>query len=226
MLNSQLQHLWDEYAKSERVRVRSESLKKLDAFVEAALHSDLRQIEDWARDLVAKSSEDTEETPIRMPLFRAVLFPILLSGYQRSDVESIWLLSRLSQLLYNAPDCAALLPESDRTEYGLLLKLHRLSPSPPKAGSRLLEILYARYEYALHELPAGVLYGHDGATPDQCVEMLEELAFFEEIAQSEPKVAYAELITKSRYHITAYREYLMTRNSEDTYERYISNRNA
>jgi hypothetical protein len=114
------------------------------------------------------------------------------------------------------------LPESERSEHGLLLRAIKDDPNDRVARQRLLRILRSRFEYALHELPAGVLYGHDGATPEQCDEMEDELRFFESLVRECSSLqGDAALLEEAGFHISAYREYLRTRKTGDSYESFL-----
>jgi hypothetical protein len=83
----------------------------------------------------------------------------------------------------------------------------------------------SRFDYVLHELPNGVLYGRDGATIEQCHELIEELSDYERLARElgseDPDT---ELIAEARFHIPAYSQYLSERGHYTTYEQYLSNR--
>ncbi len=102
---------------------------------------------------------------MRMPLFREVLFPVLFAGYEKGERGCARWLAGFAQLLYNSPECLARLPEALRSEHGLLLRAIERDTDDSLSKQRLLRILRGRFEYALHELPAGVLYAADGATP-------------------------------------------------------------
>ena len=81
----------------------------------------------------------------------------------------------------------------------------------------------SRFDYALHELPAGVLYGHDGATIEQCDELLVELSDYERLAMEfGAEEEDRELIAQSRFHIPAYRRYLLEGGRDANYETFLS----
>ncbi|MCW1921830.1 hypothetical protein OKA05_04655 [Luteolibacter arcticus] len=80
----------------------------------------------------------------------------------------------------------------------------------------------SRFDYALHELPLGVLYGHDGATIEECGELLEELEGYERLADQVGHEGDRDLISKARFHIPAYRQYLEEHDRYTTYAQYLS----
>jgi hypothetical protein len=75
--------------------------------------------------------------------------------------------------------------------------------------------------YCVHEVPAGVLYGHHGANAEECEELQEALRAFEghvEVTGQRPE--HSELIEECTFHFSAYRAYLLQRRSGDSYERF------
>jgi hypothetical protein len=81
----------------------------------------------------------------------------------------------------------------------------------------------SRFDYVLHELPAGVLYGDDGATIKECDQLLVELSDYERLAMElGGDNQDRELITDARFHIPAYRRYLLERDRHTNYESFLS----
>ncbi len=224
MLSAEAGALWAAYVDAERQRVRQESLGALERFIDAARAADAAEVRAWAAAFARESVEGRDRTPVRLPLFRDVLFPALLAGHAAGDAESTWLLSRFGQLLYQSPECARLLPERERSEHGLLLALRRIAPSHARGRDRLLALLADRFDFALHELPSAVLYGMDAASPEGCAEMLDELRFFQDLAAEAGSAEYDELIADARFHVEAYRDYLSSRGDGDTFEAYLQSR--
>lgn len=223
MLPHNCEALWQAYLASEKVRVRTQSTAALRAFIDDFKNESTTIREQWACAIAESVVDKGKDIPVRMPLFREIMFPVLLSGFEKGEGRYARWLAGFAQLLYNSPDCLDRLPETSQSEHGLLLRAVERDSADILSKQRLLRILRARFEYALHELPAGVLYGADGATPAQCEEMDEELRFFEALstecgAQTEDK----ELIEEARFHIGGYRTYLLTRASDDTYESFLA----
>ena len=63
------------------------------------------------------------------------------------------------------------------------------------------------FEYTLHEIPYGVLYNQNGATGDECSELLNELKNYEILCE-QLKIDRMELIRKCRFYYNTYRDYL------------------
>jgi hypothetical protein len=70
----------------------------------------------------------------------------------------------------------ALWSQIDRkTEHSLLTDLLNLCPDDRETKIELLGSLVRSFEYMQHEWPAGILYGFDGATAEECAEILREI---------------------------------------------------
>ena len=85
--------------------------------------------------------------------------------------------------------------------------------------TRLLGLL----EYAVHELPAGVLYGADGANARQCAEWIRDLDEFELIC-AELGHDLRPFIEDCRWHFEHYPHYLGRRRHFVDYRQYIEDR--
>lgn len=79
-------------------------------------------------------------------------------------------------------------------------------------------------DYAVHELPSGVLWGADGATPEQCKEMLDGLDAFDRLCAVLALDDHAEFIDACRWHFDHYPHYLSRRRHFVDYETYIRDR--
>jgi len=78
------------------------------------------------------------------------------------------------------------------------------------------------FEYSLHELPSGVLYGQNSATVEQCSKMIRELADYTSLcteigSEDEDR----DIIGEASFYIPAYRDYLIHRESYDSFASYI-----
>lgn len=223
MLLIETTHLWNDYLAAERVRVRQESLAALERFTDAALKHSIEVWQPWALDLARRVVDDHEDIPVRLPLFRLMLFPALRDGLAKSIPGSARWLAGFGQLLYKSPSCRDQLPENQRSEHGLLLRAVQDDPGDTRAKNRLRLLMRSRFDYVLHELPCGVLYGNDGATIEQCDELMEELGDYEQLLEelgSEDTDRY--LIAEARFHIPAYKHYLSERQHYTSYEDYLS----
>ena len=126
-------------------------------------------------------------------------------------------------LLYKSPACLDQLPENQRSEHGLLLRAVQDDPADMRAKKCLLMVMRSRFDYVLHELPGGVLYGQDGATIKECDELIRELSDYERLAEEiASEQADRELIAQARFHIPAYQRYLLGHEHYTSYQQYLS----
>jgi hypothetical protein len=81
------------------------------------------------------------------------------------------------------------------------------------------------FEYSLHELPAAVLYGPgvDALSPEQCLELEQELDEFRLLVRAEgEEQLYEKFIRKCRFHFRAYRDYLLSPGDCRNYAEYLA----
>jgi hypothetical protein len=215
--------LWKSYLAAESRECREEKLTALHRFLQSIESVAQEVIDDWARGLAQEIADDHVDLPIRMPLFRQVVFPALRAGMDAGIPGCARSLAAFSQLLYKSPDLSASLPEDQRTELGLLNTALRLDPSDVRARSRLIAIMERQLKYAIHEAPAGVLYGIDGATIEQCEELHNCVAVFgQHVATMGIGDRYEGLISECRLHFTAYADYLAKHANYSSYASYLA----
>lgn len=77
----------------------------------------------------------------------------------------------------------------------------------------------------MHELPAGVLWGSDGATEDQCGALLALLEEFrDQVGLLRETGQHEALVTVCELHFRAYRDYLRAGSPAPSYEAYLRGR--
>ena len=223
MLTDIQRRLWDTYEAAESRAPRAEKLRALDAFLEALGSSPPTEWFPWARSIAEQVVDDGIDLVIRRPLFKRAVFPALLAGYRARLPGSARWLAGLSQQLLSCPaGRERLLPEV-ATEQTLLLAAIRHDPDDRRSRLRLIDTLADGLRFSLHEIPSGVLYGMDGASPEQCRELEAELEeFCRLVAQEQTQERHAELIRAGRLHFRAYRDYLSNRDKYQSYAEYLS----
>jgi hypothetical protein len=85
-----------------------------------------------------------------------------------------------------------------------------------EAFSKLRDFL----EYTLHELPAGVLYGANGATEEQCAELMRDTYRLEQLATAVGE-EISDLLQRCRWHYERYPHYLSRQRHFGSYEAYM-----
>lgn len=220
MLTAETHQLWLDYLAAEKERIRSVTMPTLDRFIESLLRHETEVWHAWARDLARQISDEQAETPVRFPLFRQVLLPALADGMKRELPGCARWLAQFESLLVNSD--AGALPDRLQSSVGLLREALRVDAADQVARRRLVSRWSSYLDYTLHELPAGVLYGQNGATAEQCGELLELLAEFSGHVQALGETEkFAELISECDFHFRSYREYLLQSRPGGSYERFL-----
>lgn len=147
-----------------------------------------REATDAIRDFVAsfKRESDREEWVrqflehgvyghrIRHEIYAQLVFPVLLDGYARRSFWSISWLAKTVSNVYADPSLHAQIGfKGERQLFREAFELHQSD----EMRDRLLSAHLSEFEYCAHEWPAGILYGTDGATAEECREILEDLDF-------------------------------------------------
>jgi hypothetical protein len=220
MITEETQKLWDAYLVAETDRIRSLTMSALDRFLEAALRHESPVWYAWAYELAHKVSDEQQDIPIRFPLFQRMLLPALTHGILHEARGCARWLAHFDQLLFHSVHHE--LPNHLRSAEGLLREALRVDPEDQLARRSLVERWANYLEYTLHELPAGVLYGNNGASVKECEELLELLdEFIAHVKYLGRTVEYSELVGDCLLHFKNYREYLLTRLPDDCYEQFL-----
>lgn len=220
MLDSRLENLWDSYLAAERDGIRAVMMPALERFLDALLESPPEIWKPWARKIAADISDRAVETPMRFPLFQRVVLPALAEGVLRQEPGCARWLASFESLLLNSTE--PLLPPELRTSVALLAEAVRLDPSDDIARRRLIDRHASYLEYTLHEVPLGVLYGSDGASLNECEELLALLDEFKaHVAVMREETRYSELIRECEFHYNAYAAYLRRGPPYEGYKRYL-----
>jgi hypothetical protein len=198
-------------------------LDALDRLICALMEGPEGEWHAWAKRLAAAVSDGGVQIPIRMPLFRRVLLPALAAGVLRAEPGCARWLAWHEPLLGQSD--LSLLPESMRAAEGLLREALRVDASDATARRRLVEKEAWYFEYTLHELPAGVLYGHDAATSEECDKLTRRLdEFCGHVRVLDAEARYGELIRECRYHYRAYADYLRAGRAKESYAAFLARR--
>jgi hypothetical protein len=223
MLTKTQYELWDAYQRVEARAPRAERLRALGAFLDSLVESPEHEWFPWARSLAERVVDSGEPLMIRRPLFERAIFPALLAGYRASLPGCARWLEGLHHLLLRSQNCREQLPEDERTEVGLLRAALRHDPGDQRSRQGLLDKLLKWLQFSLHELPAGVLYGWDGASAEQCQQLERELDEFRTLAAAEGREeCYRSLIEQCRFHFRAYRNYLLSPGECRSYAQYLN----
>ena len=221
VLDAITQQLWSDYLRAEQDRIRDVMLSALDRFIRAFVRLSETSQREWALHLASDVADQGADIPVRFPLFERVLLPVLAAGVADERPGCARWLAHFESQLMNAK--RIVLPDRLLSAAGLLLEALRVDPLDRRAREGLVRRRASYLRYTLHELPAGVLYGHNGATLTECDELLAELADFREHVDILGDTArFAALIDECALHFPRYREYLASGRAGDSYERFLA----
>jgi hypothetical protein len=223
MLPDEVTNLWNDYLRAEEDRIRAIVTERLARFIDRLLQEDTPVWQAWALDTAASAADEGADIQVRFPLFERVLLPALADGVARGAPGCARWLAHFGHLLHHAG--VSVLPAHLRTTHGLLQEAVRLDAADLVARRRLVEQQASYLEYTLHELPSGVLYGHDGASVAECDDLLQQLADFREhVAVLRETDRHAALIEECAEHYGAYRDYLQRDRPDGSYARFFERR--
>jgi hypothetical protein len=153
------------------------------------------------------------------------LLPALADGVMQGVSGCARSLAEFESHLVNTQEVP--LPENLRTRSGLLREAVRLDPTDRIARSRLVETVAWQLEYSLHELPAGVLWGNNGASAEECGWLLDLLDQFRaHVTALHDERRFEDLIAECDLHFNAYREYLLAGRPGGSYESFLGRRRS
>lgn len=196
--------------------IRKEKFKKLNELVQYLRNNgtefDAYEITEIAKTFIEKG------VTIRQPLFKYILYPGLSELVERGNLEAIKILIQLDQHLISYPGYKW---NCKYTAISLLRKGREISSN----DRELLEAYEGKtrnyIKYTLHELPAGVLYDMDGASIEQCDELLAMTDEYESICQK-LQIDRSDLIKECRFYYASYKSYLNAYSDYKNFNEYLS----
>jgi hypothetical protein len=153
---------------------RQEARLSLNAFIQSFRTFEER--ERWTREFLKAR---TYGERIRHEIYAELIFPVLLAGSRREDAWSLYWLAGTSQNLYRASRLHEQV--GFKHEVGFLKEAYAVDSNFSEVRKRLLKSLRSRFLYAIHEWPAGILWGRDSATLDQCDELMSMVTLAREL---------------------------------------------
>lgn len=180
--------------------LRKQASKSLRAFISS--FNNKKEIEEWVWDYLPKL-EANRHLRIRHEIFHELVYPILRLGYEKKDFSSTLWLGKLSQNIY----CSRKLHEELDwvTEFDLYNKSYEINPENNEARLLLLQSIISWLKYSEHEWPSGILYGHNGATIEECDEIDTDV---QKVLQLDKECKYSEFIKQYVEKLSEYRDRL------------------
>ena len=195
---------WQHYQQTAEGMLRRDTLQALDVFVTQWSMASQQERDNQLPGLALRLARS--EQRIHGPLLERVVVPELLAMRAAGSVEAIWLLARLQHEYAGRRWCR----EFEIPPYTALLEEALvLDPTYEPARTMFVQRSLSGMEYVLHELPAGVLFDHDGASADDCLVLLQELDQVIALMSPDERVENADFLRYARFHFDAYRRYLL-----------------
>lgn len=149
--------------------LRKEATAPLHAFIDS--FSTLEEKAAWTKSYLEYRQSDRT---IRHELYEHVVFPVLLNGYALRDIWSIRWLARTKQNFYR---CKKLWYQVDLESVYQLLREHVSAYPDDESRQEILQYMISIFSYAIHEWPTGILCGTNGASLEDCQELLDEVKY-------------------------------------------------
>lgn len=215
--------LWQQYLSAEASAHRKRLLAALAEFVQALQEGSEEQRRDFAENFCRQMADAGEKLPLREPLFATIIGSYLVAACEQGEENAGRWLAYFYPQFRNMPLSQRLIDPPDPAHPVVLLaEAYRCDPDSVLTQDALIQYYAQQFSYAVHEVPAGVLYGFDGATVAECQEWLDDLALFREVVQKRGVTEQYE--TAMRYwdfHFRGYADYLTHREQYPNYAEYI-----
>ncbi len=208
-LTAEVDEHWTRYLEAEDRGQRSDALAQLADVVDALRRVSAEERNVWAMELAVGVADGQVDLPLRMPLWVDVIVPALLDGLARGDGAAHRACALLFQRLAKGPTRLAVLPSDLRHPMALLERALEIDPDDARSGLELVGLMARYLDYAVHEVPVGVLWDTSSATAAQCGELLDDLSRFRQLSQCyTPDADYSGLVERCQFHFEKYRDYL------------------
>jgi len=221
--------LWRVYEETERHSYRPAVLESLGGFVDAFATLPGENRREWVRSFCREAFDgvtrrfDRPRSVIRQPLFDGVLLPSLAELFRAGDPDAALWLCVLTDcgVTRDRERTAAALGIASLSRFAILRASLRSNPHHAELRRELKSEMAHWFDYSLHELPAGVLYGFGhGATPEQCEELLAEIEEYRRLASDDSPVRPEETAWWE-FHFRSYRDYLRDNRGTGSYADYL-----
>ncbi len=216
--------LWQQYLSAAASGHRKRLLAALAEFVQALQEGSEEQRHNFAETFCRQVADAGEKLPLREPLFAGVVGPYLVAAYEKGEENAGRWLAYFHLHFWNMPPSKKLIDLTySRSPIALLTAAFRQDPDNTHTHDLLIQQLSDQFDYAVHEVPAGVLNGNTAATAAECQKWLDYLALFREVVQKRGAAEkYEEQVGYWDFHFRGYADYLTHRAQYQNYADYIN----
>ncbi len=188
---------YNEFLEYQDKGLKKQAGKSVRMFISTFQNED--EIKEWVLQYLP-SLTTNRSSRIRHEIFHELVYPVLKAGYVDNDFVSTLWLGKLIQNVYQATRLHEEL--SWVSELQLFRKCYEQKPEDDEARLLCLKTLVDWLEYSEHEWPSGILYGNDGATLEQCGEILREI---EIILKLDKEYKYSDFIKQYSKKLVQYK---------------------
>ena len=214
--------LWTSYLDNETRGQRKRALAILDEFIARLSTASLARRNRFAAQFCTLVVDEGIALPVRHSLGVKLLYPYLVRAYDGGSARVPWWLAHLYRQLDNSREWREWFGANSLSPWTLLEEALRRDPTNEPARQELIVEMARWLDYAIHEVPSGVLYGSNGASIDECQELLDVLDLFRELTRTSGALElYEDRIREWEFHFRGYMDYLSHRDQYTNYAHYI-----
>ncbi len=230
ILTAHQAQLWESYVEAEATKQSAIARQQAQAFAEAMRSASPDVCDHFAEKACRLAIAGEIDFTLRHPVFREILYPFLVRSYKEGIADApFWIIGFYQELnlMPRTPRETIEIDFSLTDGFALLREGLRRRPKNPALTGTVVERFLQRGEssfaYAVHEVPAGVLYGIDGASLEERHELIADLSTFKELAEKWNFMdKYGTGIKLWDYHFRGYADYLERHDRYKNYEDYLS----
>lgn len=214
--------LWTHYLENEKEGQRKRALAPLDEFIAKLLAAPLPRQDLFAEQVCRLVVDEGMVLPIRHSLAVKPLYPYLVRAYDGGSPRAPWWIAHLYYHLDNSREWRKWFETNNLTPWTLLEEALRREPTNDAARQELILVMAGWLNYAIHEVPSGVLYGVNGASIDECQELLDVLDQFRALTRASGALElWEDRIREWELHFRGYADYLSHRDQYTNYAHYL-----
>lgn len=222
-LKPELNLIFDHYKiLSENSALRRETLLCLQQFLLLLSREACIVQDQFAASYLSLRFDQNQPMPFHHPLFTQVLGPYILRQLPFNQPPFLRYYLAFYNQFITSPKLKTQLPSEFYNLFNLIEQALQQEPNHPFLVSFLIETYVRLFTDSIHEIPSGVLSGMNGATIEDCNDLLKNLEIFKKlITQQNQLILFQPLISRCQFYFQTYLDYLKNNQSMSSYEQYL-----
>ncbi|MDK1285721.1 hypothetical protein [Pseudoalteromonas umbrosa] len=163
---------YEKFEKELEAGLKKQAATSVKLFVESFKGEE--EVRNWVWSYLP-NLEKNRHSCIRYEIFINLVYPTLKRGFEIGDYDSTLWLGKLIQNIYQTKGLFEEL--GSLVDMDFYKRCHEIDPENNHGNSLLLDSILNWFSYCEHEWPAGILYGNDGASIEQCEDIRNEAKF-------------------------------------------------